>query len=140
MWTIEEALTLIRNNQQACMKSGYYIALAGGVLNKGYSVSDLDLLLMPRRPTSDPHNIKIVLSSFLTPVCATPQPVPTADVLTYIYEDKTVEVILVHNVEDFVDLQSTKEVVPCTHVWEKIASSMAESQYKCNLCGDEDWR
>jgi len=26
------------------------------------------------------------------------------------------------------------------HVWEKISGSMAESHYKCQSCGEEDWR
>lgn len=28
---------------------------------------------------------------------------------------------------------------PCKHEWVKVASSMAESQYKCAKCSEEDW-
>lgn len=28
---------------------------------------------------------------------------------------------------------------PCEHEWVKVASSMAESQYECTICGEQDW-
>jgi len=46
MWTIDEALEFIREHQSKCVELGYHIALAGGVLNKGYSNNDLDLILI----------------------------------------------------------------------------------------------
>ena len=54
--SIDRALILIRDIQPSCMNSGYYIALAGGVLNNGYSKSDIDLVAMPmsdEKSTSD---------------------------------------------------------------------------------------
>lgn len=48
MWTLPEALDYIRSMQAAAMRRNYYIALAGGVLNKGFSCNDLDLVFVPR--------------------------------------------------------------------------------------------
>ena len=36
------------------MTAGYYLALAGGVLNRGSSSNDLDLVAVPRTESSDP--------------------------------------------------------------------------------------
>lgn len=47
MWTLDEALLLIRDLQPAVSGVGYHIALAGGVLNKGASNKDLDLIFLP---------------------------------------------------------------------------------------------
>lgn len=49
-WTLATARTFIRKLQKPCMESGYYIALAGGVLNRGHSNQDLDLVAVPRYP------------------------------------------------------------------------------------------
>lgn len=49
MWTLDQALSLIRKNQQTFMEAGWFIALAGGVLNKGESVHDLDLVAVPMK-------------------------------------------------------------------------------------------
>ena len=52
-WDIVEALMLIRHLQSPCMSAGYYLALGGGVLNKGWSSNDLDLVAVPRTLQSD---------------------------------------------------------------------------------------
>ncbi len=51
-WSMDEALGLIRRIQPDCMENGYYLALGGGVLNKGYSDKNLDLVAMPRTCSS----------------------------------------------------------------------------------------
>lgn len=47
MWTLGEAQGAIRDFQFKALQRGYHIALAGGVLNKGYSFNDLDLVALP---------------------------------------------------------------------------------------------
>lgn len=47
MWTLDEAVKLIRNLQPKAHKLGYHLALAGGVLNNGTSDKDLDILAVP---------------------------------------------------------------------------------------------
>ncbi len=47
MWTIEDALMWIRRMQPELSSVGYHVALGGGVLNKGFSMKDLDLYLLP---------------------------------------------------------------------------------------------
>lgn len=47
MWTIEQALELIRLMQPEARKRSYHICLGGGVLNKGVSEKDLDLYFHP---------------------------------------------------------------------------------------------
>jgi len=52
MWTLDKALQLVRNLQPHLMEVGWFAALAGGVLNKGYSEHDLDLVLVPMKTDS----------------------------------------------------------------------------------------
>jgi len=61
MWALDNALTFIRSNQPAAMDAGYYLALAGGVLNKGFSTNDLDVVAVPRQQQ---HSRKELLSLF----------------------------------------------------------------------------
>jgi len=49
MWSLYEALKLIQSIQPQLMVNGWFVALAGGVLNKGRSEHDLDLVLVPMK-------------------------------------------------------------------------------------------
>lgn len=49
MWTRDEALRFINSVQAKLMADGWFLALAGGVLNKGYSEHDLDLVAVPMK-------------------------------------------------------------------------------------------
>lgn len=46
-WTIDDAINLIRVVQPLAKHAGYHVGLAGGVLNRGESLHDLDLIVMP---------------------------------------------------------------------------------------------
>ena len=50
IWLLGEAIDLVKLIQATSMTQGYYLAIAGGVLNKGYSNNDLDLVAVPRTP------------------------------------------------------------------------------------------
>lgn len=47
MWTLEEAVALVRQIQPTLHASRWHVALGGGVLNKGTSQKDLDLYFFP---------------------------------------------------------------------------------------------
>ncbi len=47
MWGFKDAIGLVRATQPMIHQAGYHIALAGGVLNKGESNHDLDIIIMP---------------------------------------------------------------------------------------------
>lgn len=47
MWNFSEAVDLISGLQQFAHDNGYHMGLAGGVLNKGSSNKDLDIMIMP---------------------------------------------------------------------------------------------
>jgi hypothetical protein len=47
-WTLENSVELIRILQPLAHQHGYHLALAGGILNKGYSEKDLDVVALPR--------------------------------------------------------------------------------------------
>lgn len=49
MWMRSDAFRLIEELQPKLMAAGWFIALAGGVLNKGYSEHDLDLVAVPMK-------------------------------------------------------------------------------------------
>jgi len=55
--TLEQSLEIVRRIQPRAMALGYYIALAGGTLNKGYSDNDIDLVAIPRTKKSDRVNL-----------------------------------------------------------------------------------
>lgn len=50
-WSLDEAIALIRTVQPFARHAGYHIGLAGGVLNKGVSKNDLDIIVMPMNPS-----------------------------------------------------------------------------------------
>lgn len=45
-WYLEEGVKMIRDMQERAWSKGFHLNLGGGVLNKGYSRSDLDILVM----------------------------------------------------------------------------------------------
>jgi len=56
MWTLDEALILVRRLQGFVRPTCYHLALGGGVLNNGRSDKDLDLYFIPfseRGPNPD---------------------------------------------------------------------------------------
>ena len=46
MWTLDEALSLVRSLQPEIRQFGYHLCLGGGVLNAGHSRKDLDLYFL----------------------------------------------------------------------------------------------
>lgn len=47
MWTLNNALVMVRSFQFKALQLGYHLALGGGVLNKGQSDKDLDIMVLP---------------------------------------------------------------------------------------------
>lgn len=62
MWTLDDALEFINIYQKAAMANGWYLALAGGVLNRGYSNNDLDLVAVPRTDNSAVYDLHMILT------------------------------------------------------------------------------
>lgn len=61
MWTLDEALNLIREIQPQLRLQNYHVTLGGGVLNKGNSIKDLDLYFLPLEDDSvHPDDRKII--------------------------------------------------------------------------------
>jgi hypothetical protein len=52
MWTLEDALPLIRKLSEIALRNGFSVALSGGVLDRGSSEHDLDLFFVQKRPKS----------------------------------------------------------------------------------------
>jgi hypothetical protein len=66
MWTLQQALDLVRSIQPTLVANGWFVALAGGVLNKGHSEHDLDLVLVPMKTgKTDLVELHCVLSGYL---------------------------------------------------------------------------
>lgn len=47
MWTLDDALKVIREAQPIIKEFNYHLALAGSVLNNGFSNNDLDIVALP---------------------------------------------------------------------------------------------
>ena len=97
IWVLGEAIDLVRLLQDDCMKRGYYVAIAGGVLNKGYSNNDLDLVVVPRTPDEDDQVIKAFLCSQLE-IRETTTIGGVTEVLSLSYRGKPVDIAIVNNV------------------------------------------
>ena len=54
MWTLDQALQVVRQLQPRCHAIKYHVALGGGVLNRGESHNDLDLFFLPFGDTDEP--------------------------------------------------------------------------------------
>ncbi len=67
MWTLEDALLLIREIQPRIYKFAYHVCLGGGVLNRGESEKDLDLYFSPFSDTAlaKPAELLVYLDSVL---------------------------------------------------------------------------
>ena len=66
MWTLDDALTLIRQHQPLALKADCNLGLAGGVLNTGASTNDLDVLCVPRCARRKP-DIATIVNAFFGP-------------------------------------------------------------------------
>jgi hypothetical protein len=55
MWTLKDALELIKILQPESRKFGFHLTLGGGVLNKGESTKDLDLYFISLVNKNNPH-------------------------------------------------------------------------------------
>lgn len=62
-WTLEDALTFFRALWVALEPVGYHVGLTGGVLLRGESKKDLDVLIYPRC-THDSPDIEAVKRTF----------------------------------------------------------------------------
>jgi len=47
MWTLEEGAILVRRLQSGAFERGFNLSLGGGVLNKGESLHDIDIVAAP---------------------------------------------------------------------------------------------
>ena len=54
VWTLENALPLLREVQAAIEPLGYHVGLVGSVLTKGFSDSDMDMVVYPASTTRQP--------------------------------------------------------------------------------------
>lgn len=57
-WTLQEGLLLIRQIEPIAVTCGWHTALGGGVLIRGESEHDVDVIVYPRTPVK-PHGICI---------------------------------------------------------------------------------
>ncbi len=93
-WDIDEALNFVRKIQPVCMEAGYYIALCGGVLNKGFSNNDLDLVAMPRTSLSKCEALRKAFDN-LQFIPQKTWDLHTGEVRSYEYNGKPIEVSVV---------------------------------------------
>lgn len=67
MWTLDQALDLIRDLQPDVRALSYHVTLGGGVLNTGQSEKDLDLWFIPLNDhESNPRSIMELLMTCMT--------------------------------------------------------------------------
>lgn len=95
MIKIDQALLLIRKLQPVVMEAGYYLALAGGVLNNGRSPNDLDLVAVPRTEHSTLQDLILALGTSLTWAMKPYSDVPCAKVTYWKHAIGDVEVICI---------------------------------------------
>lgn len=87
VWTLEAALVFVRAYQPRVMGAGWCLMLGGGVLNRGLSINDLDLLAYPR--TGD--SVRGPVLALFPPGAWSLSPV--SDVYHFQHDGKPVELI-----------------------------------------------
>lgn len=66
MWTLNQALELVRRIQPLVRPFNYHIAIGGGVLNNGHSDKDLDLYFIPfSEQGPDPEGLRTFLGTVI---------------------------------------------------------------------------
>ncbi len=55
MWTLDQALALVRGIQEDSRQFGYHVCLGGGTLNAGSSQKDVDIYLLPLDNSTSPE-------------------------------------------------------------------------------------
>lgn len=65
-WNLLKALNLYRRIHPVVFKAGYNLHIGGGVLNRGFSHKDLDLVALrrPQIPKTEPDHIEIAMRKF----------------------------------------------------------------------------
>lgn len=58
IWTIEQGVDFIRKWEPEAAKLGFHLGIMGGVLMKGYSEKDLDVLVCPLKTEFEHHFAK----------------------------------------------------------------------------------
>ncbi len=95
-WTLEEALDYIRSAQPLAMSSGYYLALAGEVLNPGSSANDLDIVAIPRnRKDADRSLLLSRLTTVFGRMSNPPWPLANGVVWSFVVHDRIIEVSVI---------------------------------------------
>ncbi len=94
MPTLSQAVSLVRQLQPLSMHNGYYLALAGGVLNKGVSANDIDLVAVPRDRASKPEALINYLSKELTLLRDPSKNVRGRDIDVYHYQTANIKIDL----------------------------------------------
>ena len=69
LWTLEQALLVVRFLQPLTRAAHYHLALGGGVINAGQSDKDIDLYFLPLENLPDnmvaePDKMKSILDAF----------------------------------------------------------------------------
>lgn len=73
-WNLEEGLSLVRAIQPGAKGYGFHVALAGGVLNKGTSDKDIDLVFLPFNNKKYPEDLTGMME-WLTKMWGIPVPI-----------------------------------------------------------------
>lgn len=72
LWTLDQAISLVRQMEAAFVPVGWHCALAGGVLHRGSSEHDLDVIAYPHcKPDADLTTLTTALVSIkMRPWCS----------------------------------------------------------------------
>ena len=60
MWTLDQAVVVVRRLQRDVHALGYHVTLGGGVLNNGESDKDLDLFILRKNNTERQRPIEVM--------------------------------------------------------------------------------
>lgn len=98
-WTLDEALTLIRQYQYGFHSLKFHVALGGGVLNNGTSIHDLDLYVLPFDNEKETKSIIPLIKSIFEHRESLLEPHYTSNVFRhkdiYEYHGKRIDIFIV---------------------------------------------
>ena len=59
-WTLEDGLDMARQLRRVAAGYGWHVAIGGGVVHRGWSNKDLDLVMFPHDSTRETFNTRMI--------------------------------------------------------------------------------
>lgn len=138
-WTLAEAVCRLQTLQPQAFDSGFNLSLAGGVLNRGSSDTDLDIVAVPRRPGSEVRQLRLVFEHARFSIVGFEEVHPGVQMIAVCPSGRRVEVLIACGEgrdRELVSATHRCDVcgVPCCEDGGDVAIACVHTGLPCPLC------